>query len=154
MLHEKTHGLLRMKERQAILLQIEALSLSDKQDLPEDSQFLLEFDIGRLHQADYETQCYWVAAVVAARTAIYGTAHPPETPTLQPVPSRRQHTATHRESAHRSRAPAEPLPTQHHPSPSVRFALEASNIAMKPDWSAIDGRLHRGSNFIPDTDYI
>jgi hypothetical protein len=51
-----------MRERQAILLQVEALSLSEKNDLPEDSQFLLEFNIGRLQQADYETQCYWVAA--------------------------------------------------------------------------------------------
>jgi hypothetical protein len=34
MLHEKTHGLLRIRERQAILLQVEALSLSDKNDLP------------------------------------------------------------------------------------------------------------------------
>ena len=30
MLHEKAHGLLRLQERQAILLQVEALSLSEK----------------------------------------------------------------------------------------------------------------------------
>ncbi len=91
MLHEKTHGLLWMKERQAILLHIEALSLSDKNDLPDECLFLLKFDIGRLHQADYETQCYWVAAVVAACTAIYGTEHPMDTPTQQPLLRRRQH---------------------------------------------------------------
>jgi hypothetical protein len=133
MLHEKTHGLLRMKERQAILLQVEALSLSDKNDLPEDSQFLLEFDIGRLQHADYETQCYWVAAVVAARTAIYGQDHPTDTPTQQPPVRRRQQQQTFREPLRWTRNPVVIQPTRSRPSPSVRFALEASNIARKPD---------------------
>ncbi len=91
MLHDKTHGLLRLCKHQAILLQVEALSLSNKNDLHEESQFLLEFDIGRLQQADYETQCYWVTAVVAARTAIYGPDQPMDTPTQQPTLRRRQH---------------------------------------------------------------
>jgi len=133
MVHEKTHGLLRMKERQAILLQIEALSLSDKNDLPEDSQFLLEFDIGRLHQADYETQCYWVAAVVAARTAIYGPKQSTNTPTQQPLPQCRQQIPMLGAPLRRAHAPVEIRPITSRPSPSVRFALEASNIARKPD---------------------
>ena len=77
MLHEQTHGLLRMREKNAILLQIEALSLSNKIDLPEHSRFLLEFDIGRLQQADYETQCYWVRAVEAAQIAVLGHSNTP-----------------------------------------------------------------------------
>jgi hypothetical protein len=32
-----------------------------------------------------------------------------------------------------ARVPEEPQPTRTRPSPSVRFALEASNIARKPD---------------------
>ena len=133
MLHEKTHGLLRMRERQAILLQVEALSLSDNNDLPEDSQFLLEFDIGRLQQADYETQCYWVAAVVAARTAIYGPDQPTDTPSQQPPLQRRQHKQPLHEPLHWTHGPVKIQPTRSRPSPSVRFALEASNIARKPD---------------------
>ena len=133
MLHERTHGLLRMKEQQAILLQIEALSLSDKNDLPEDSQFLLEFDICRLHQADYETQCYWVAAVVAARTAIYGPEQPTNTPTQQPLLRRRKQIPQLGAPLCRTHAPIEIPPTRSRPSPSARFALEASNIAKKPD---------------------
>ena len=133
MLHERTHGLLRMKEQQAILLQIEALSLSDKNDLPEDSQFLLEFDIRRLHQADYETQCYWVAAVVAARTAIYGPEQPTNTPTQQPLLRRRKQIPQLGAPLCRTHAPIEIPPTRSRPSPSARFALEASNIAKKPD---------------------
>ena len=133
MLHEKTHGLLQMRDRQAILLQVEAFSLSEKNDLPEESQFLLEFDIGRLQQADYETQCYWVAAVEAARTATYGTDQHTETLTQHPLLRRRQHTRPYREPRHWAQAPVETQPMQHRPSPSVRFALEASNIAKKPD---------------------
>ena len=133
MLHEQTHGILRLRERQAILLQVEALSLSDKNDLPEDSQFLLEFDIGRLQQADYETQCYWVAAVVAARTAIYGPEQPTNIPTQQPLLRRRQQIQQRGQPLRWSRAPVETQPIRSRPSPSVRFALEASNIARKPD---------------------
>jgi ribonuclease HI len=133
MLHEKTHGLLRLHERQAILLQVEALSLSEKNDLPEDSQFLLEFDIARLQQADYETQCYWVAAVVAARTAIYGPDQPTNTPTPQPLLRQRQQIQMLGQPLRWSRAPVEIQPTRSRPSPSARFALEASNIARKPD---------------------
>ena len=127
MLHKKTHGLLRLCERQAILLQVEALSLSNKNDLPEESQFLLEFDIGRLQQADYETQCYWVAAVVAARTAIYGPDQSTDTPTQQPPPQRRQHRRPLREPLHWTHVPVDAQPTRHRPSPSFSFALEASN---------------------------
>ncbi len=70
MLHETTHGLLHMREKAAILVQIESLALCEKCDLPEESRFLLEFDIGVLKQADLDTQCYWVAAVDAAQGAI------------------------------------------------------------------------------------
>ena len=72
LLHDTAHGLLRLREQRAVLLQIEALSLSEKNNLPEHSQFLLEFDIGRLREADFDTQCYWVTAVNAARQVMYG----------------------------------------------------------------------------------
>ena len=70
MLHKSTHGLLHMREKAAILVQIESLALCEQCDLPEESRFLLEFDIGVLKQADLDTQCYWVAAVDAAKGAI------------------------------------------------------------------------------------
>jgi hypothetical protein len=54
----------------AILLHLEALSLSDQNELPEESRFLLEFDIGSLKQVDYDTQFYWVTAVTQAQVAV------------------------------------------------------------------------------------
>ena len=85
MLHKKTHGILRMQEWEAILLHIEALSLSNKNDLPEDSQFLLEFDMGHLQQADFEMQCYWVAAVEAVCTALAANVPINVPPPLDPA---------------------------------------------------------------------
>jgi hypothetical protein len=101
--------------------------------LEKSNSIVLEFDIGRLQQADYETQCYWVAAVVAARTAIYGPDQPTDTPTQQPPLWRREHKRMLQEPLHWTHGPVKIQPTRSRPSPSVRFALEASNIARKPD---------------------
>lgn len=82
MLHNQTHGLLGLREQNAILLQVEALSMSNKLDLPQHSRFLLEFDIGRLQRVDYKTQCYWVRAVEAVQIAIiFRSTSSPNPPT-------------------------------------------------------------------------
>jgi len=71
----------------------------------------------------------------AARTATYGMDQHTETLTQHPILRWRHHTRTDREPRHWAQAPVETQPTQHRLSPSVRFALEASNIAKKPDWT-------------------
>ncbi len=133
-LHDRTHGLLRIKEKEAILLHLETLSLSDHNDLPEESRFLLEFDIGSLKQADYDTQCYWVAAVTAARIAILGNDSACRQDTVirtQPSWEPRQ-SDRHRHGAGRTSVPSS-TPSRDRPSPGAPFAQEASNKNKKPD---------------------
>jgi ribonuclease HI len=135
MLHEQTHGLLRMREKNAILLQIEALSLSNKIDLPEHSRFLLEFDIGRLQQADYETQCYWVRAVEAAQIAVLGHSNTPNPHSNRYAVDIRQSRPRMnlQRNPHRQRERITDQPVVHRPSPSFMYACEDSNRTMKPD---------------------
>ena len=133
-LHDKTHGLLRFKEQGAILLHLEALSLSDKNDLPKESRFLLEFDIGRLHQADFETQCYWVAAVNAARSAVFGvdTSTVTNSSVNHVLPSSHQRQPTRERTLPWFRPPTENRPHTHRPSPSSLFTREDTNRNIKP----------------------
>ena len=134
MLHGKTHGILRLREQEAVLIQLEELVLSEKDDIPEESRFLLEFDLGRLERSDYETQCYWAAAVTAAREAKLGHPNVATTTTQRNdlyIQSRR--TRAQQELPARN----DPLivlntPRQR-PSPAIRYASEDSNRARKPD---------------------
>ena len=135
LLHDTAHGLLRLREQTGVLLQIEALSLSEKNDLPEHSQFLLEFDIGCLQEADFDTQCYWVSAVNAAWQAIYGREVISTALALSQDarPCRSRHGC-----GHAPQPPVDPprigAPIGFWPSPGAQFALEDSNETMKPDW--------------------
>ncbi len=134
MLHGKTNGLLRLQEQEAILLHIEELSISNKNDLPEESRFLLEFDLEKLRIADYDMQCYWTAAVSAARRASLGpqcNAQSRNLNTIQIPQTRRQRkqpSIPPRIDQHR-----QPKASQHRPSPAIRHAMEDSNRARKPD---------------------
>jgi hypothetical protein len=134
MVHGKTHGLLRMKEQQAVLLHIEELMLSDKADLPEESRFLLEFDLGRLKQSDFETQCYWAAAVSAARNARQiQLASNTDTSSGNNVITNPVHRQTQTETTSRIDPQRASTVSGTRPSPAIRYALEASNKARKPD---------------------
>lgn len=134
MLHGKTNGLLRIVEQEAILLHIDELSLSNKTDLPEESRFLLEFDLDHLRNADYDMQCYWTAAVSAARHAVLG---PPRNDlstnqvSRQPGRSRRER-SLQPEPPRIDQARRHTIP-EHRPSPAIRYAMEDSNRARKPD---------------------
>ena len=134
MLHGKTNGLLRLQEQEAILLHIEELSTSNKNDLPEESRFLLEFDLEQLRNADYDTQCYWTAAVSAARQASLG----PQSNVASPDHDTGQTSQTRRQRTQPSLPPRidqlrQPKASQHRPSPAIRHAMEDSNRARKPD---------------------
>jgi hypothetical protein len=68
-LHDTQCGYKRLKDKQAVQLQITELSQTDPERIPEHSQFLLEIDTEILQTSDYETQVYWVTAMEAARRA-------------------------------------------------------------------------------------
>ena len=134
MLHEKTHGILRLREQAAMRLHIEELILTNKNNLTEDNRFLLEFDIGKLKIADYETQCYWAAAVEAAREALLGSSNhpPPSHPQISdPPPGRRQQRRQDRQSP--SDPHQVPRPSNRRPSSGTAHAREASNRDRTPD---------------------
>jgi hypothetical protein len=131
-LHDKTHGLLRFKEQSAILLHLEELTSSDKNDLPEESRFLLEFDIGNLQQADYETQCYWVAAVNAARSAVFGEDIDAATATRDHNKASSHHHQPRQSLLPWIFPPAEERPYTRRPSPTSIFTREDTNRNIKP----------------------
>lgn len=134
MLHGKTHGLLRLKEREAVLIHIEELMLSDRNDLPEESKFLLEFDLVQLKRSDFETQCYWTAAVSAARVARAAQlATDPATNRSSALRTHRSRRRTLNDLPTRVDSPLVPTVANQRPSPAIRYAMEDSNRARKPD---------------------
>jgi hypothetical protein len=68
-LHDKTRGYLRLKERKEVLMEIDKLLEMDPDKLPEDSKFLLELDFETLYNLSFERQSYWVRVMKAARRA-------------------------------------------------------------------------------------
>ena len=68
-LHDRNRGVLRLKDRVALLREIEHLMLTEKRHIPSDCAFLLEFDMDKLKNSDLDGQQYWVYAVKAARKA-------------------------------------------------------------------------------------
>jgi len=65
-LHDKKHGYLRNKKADEILHLITELSEVAPEEVPEDSQFLLEINFTELKNAHLETQTYWTLAMDAA----------------------------------------------------------------------------------------
>jgi hypothetical protein len=68
-LHDRQLGFKRMKDRSAVLLQIEELMQTDPNRIPEHSKFLLEIEPNYMFTSSFDTQSYWVAAMEAARGA-------------------------------------------------------------------------------------
>ena len=68
-LHDTQCGYKRLKDKQAVQLQIIELSQTDPERIPDHSRFLLEIDTEILKTSDYESQVYWVTAMEAARRA-------------------------------------------------------------------------------------
>ena len=65
-LHDTQCGYKRLKDKEAVQLQITELSQTDPERIPENSRFLLEIDTEILKTSDYGTQVYWVTAMEAA----------------------------------------------------------------------------------------
>ena len=68
-LHDQQRGYLRLKNRNAVMAEIEVLMEMDPEDLPAESKFLLEIDYSSLLRSSFERQSYWVRAMKAARHA-------------------------------------------------------------------------------------
>lgn len=69
MLHNKTHGYLRMTRQLDLLMEIERLMEVSPDAIPADRQYLLEFDLQEILSMDFDTQEYWVHSLRAAHTA-------------------------------------------------------------------------------------
>ena len=68
-LHDQTNGYLHNKNIKDLSEEIHRLSELEKDEVPKESQFLLEMNLGTLTKQHTETQAYWITAVQAARTA-------------------------------------------------------------------------------------
>jgi hypothetical protein len=64
--YHDTIGYVKKTERRQLLLEIDRLIHLKPEDLPEESQFLLEVDFARLRKGDLVSQHYWVHAIKAA----------------------------------------------------------------------------------------
>ena len=73
-LHDQVNGYLKLKKRHDVLLEIERLIETDPDDIPQESQFLLDMDFDNLLTAGTDRQSYWVRAMQAARKAGRRTA--------------------------------------------------------------------------------
>ena len=67
--HHHQHGLLEDADRQALLQEIDRYMQLAPEDVPEESQFLLEIDFDDLRTASNEKKSYWVHAIRAALVA-------------------------------------------------------------------------------------
>jgi hypothetical protein len=68
-LHDKTRGYLRLQQRKETLKEVDHLLDTNPDDIPKESQYLLELDFTSLYSATFEKQSYWVLAMKAARRA-------------------------------------------------------------------------------------
>jgi hypothetical protein len=68
-LHDKKHSYLRNKQLEDLLQDIAALSDISSKDIPDNCQFLLEFNFTELTAAHLETQRHWTLAMDAAIAA-------------------------------------------------------------------------------------
>jgi hypothetical protein len=68
-LHNKINGYLHKKKSEEIVLELKSLAGTAPEDVPAESQFLLEINFSNLTKSCIESQKYWILAVNAALTA-------------------------------------------------------------------------------------
>ncbi len=68
-LHDKMRGYLRLQRRKEVLKEVDRLLDTNPDDIPKESQYLMELDFTSLYSASFEKQSYWVLAMKAARRA-------------------------------------------------------------------------------------
>ena len=67
-LHDKINGYLHKKKSEEIALKLELLAEIAPEDVPAESQFLLEINFSKLSKSHIESQKYWILAINAALT--------------------------------------------------------------------------------------
>ena len=68
-LHDRQHGHLANIRREELAAEMERLHSLDPSEVPEESRFLLDFDIDDLAEGDVAKQEHWILAMRAARVA-------------------------------------------------------------------------------------
>jgi hypothetical protein len=68
-LHNKMRGYLRLQRRMEVLKEVDQLLDTNPDDIPKESQYLLELDFTSLYSSSFERQSYWVLVMKAARRA-------------------------------------------------------------------------------------
>jgi len=68
-LHDKRNGYLHKMKVDEIALELESLAGLAPEDVPTESQFLLEINFNDLNKSNVESQKYWILAIYAALTA-------------------------------------------------------------------------------------
>jgi hypothetical protein len=68
-LQDKRNGYLHKKKAEKIALELESLAGLAPEDVPANSQFLLEINFRDLIQSSLESQKYWILAINTALTA-------------------------------------------------------------------------------------
>jgi hypothetical protein len=68
-LHDRQHGHLANLRREELAAEMERLHALDPSEVPEESRFLLDFDIDDLAEGDVANQEHWILAMRAARVA-------------------------------------------------------------------------------------
>ena len=68
-LHDKRNGYLHKKKVEEIALELESLAGLAPEDVPAESQFLLEINFHDLNKSNVESKKYWILAINAALTA-------------------------------------------------------------------------------------
>jgi hypothetical protein len=68
-LHDQQHGHLANLRREELAAEMERLHSLDPAEVPEESKFLLDFDIDDLAEGDVANQEHWILAMRAARIA-------------------------------------------------------------------------------------
>jgi hypothetical protein len=66
-IHNNQRGYLHLQWHKEVLREVDQLLDTPPDKLPQDSQYLLEFDYSALYNALFECQSYWVLAMKAAR---------------------------------------------------------------------------------------
>jgi hypothetical protein len=68
-LHDRINGYLHKKKSEEIVLELESLAGTAPENVPAESQFLLEINFSNLTKSHIESQKYWILAVNATLTA-------------------------------------------------------------------------------------
>ncbi len=64
-LHDKQRGYLRLMQRRELLREVDSLLNTLPEDIPVESQYLLELNFSTLYNVSFERQAYWTLAMKA-----------------------------------------------------------------------------------------